>query len=893
MSGAEGAVKLSIAMLDSLFDFADTGRLAADVDCVSGMIANTLTDNDGGGTITAGDEVQMDFANCNLEVLGLPISGRVVLGISSLTINLDLSVSGQVTIRFPQPLEFREINGVRRSVSGALTVSFTASADIEDMVIETLPVGGFELRLAAGSATNVERYTDFRITRSIDTGDAYVIDFDSSIDSDLNGGNYRCSTPASLEAALGSFPIAGLVECSGGSNTMLRLELATIDSLETLVDPIGGGTLVDAFLPPGSSGTWNDYIEGDLIATKISRPEVDRREITPTVASTSFDIAINDAVYSSVTGILYVSNDGGVIEFDPDNLRTGRSVQLAGRPGPVAISDDGTALWVGLQDRSEIVQIDTGTMSAAAVLPLGASLATSGERIALDIEVAPGTTESVVVTMLNLSEVVAYRDGAALNNIILGNGLIEEIEFLDSTSIVGVGNDANLVELDANGLTLKKSLRNVGRSGLTLGNQNAFVSTGHVFNVNDEQVVGRIRFRGFGSDRDGQYIDRSAGIAYFYNRIRSVLDFYDESRLVPLGSYRMLWNGSLLRILETADSRLMFVFTTGVRLVDKSLLLPTLLGDPCRTEDLSGQFELDFLIQTSCRFNDAIYDRARDLIYATMPSFNGPHGNSVALIDPRTGTLQSTIFVGSEPTSLAMSASGDILYVALSEATSVATVNLQTQALSSLIRTRPNPPVGEPSFPVKVAASPSVETQLLVAHERTVDIYSDGIPSLSGPFGAWDVEALFYRSDGQTAWGVKSGSDFWEWAIDPGGLRQLREVWDVLAPSSLKLKDDMFYDAFGSIIDPVTLSAVATCPLPTVGVVEPDRNGSYVYYWLPGIESKLVACDLTDFSLGQELVVPDFRGTFGDVDALVWAGPDRLVLVGLDRMMFLNPQELH
>src|SRR5579884_505110 len=77
--------------------------------------------------------------------------------------------------------------------------------------------------------------------------------------------------------------------------------------------------------------------------------------------------------------------------------------------------------------------------------------------------------------------------------------------------------------------------------------------------------------------------------------------------------------------------------------------------------------------------NDIVYNAKDGLIYASIPGYAGENlGNSIAAIDPTTGILQKTIFVGSEPNRLALSDDGTQLFVGLDGAGAVRQVNLTT-----------------------------------------------------------------------------------------------------------------------------------------------------------------------------------------------------------------------
>jgi len=63
--------------------------------------------------------------------------------------------------------------------------------------------------------------------------------------------------------------------------------------------------------------------------------------------------------------------------------------------------------------------------------------------------------------------------------------------------------------------------------------------------------------------------------------------------------------------------------------------------------------------------NDIATDPVRPLIYLSLPSSVGANGNSVIAVDPTTGIQSGSAFAGSEPSTLAVSDDGQLLYVEL------------------------------------------------------------------------------------------------------------------------------------------------------------------------------------------------------------------------------------
>ena len=70
----------------------------------------------------------------------------------------------------------------------------------------------------------------------------------------------------------------------------------------------------------------------------------------------------------------------------------------------------------------------------------------------------------------------------------------------------------------------------------------------------------------------------------------------------------------------------------------------------------------DFIRRVPLMTNDLVYSSTTGKIYASLPGSVGSSGNSIAAIDPMTGSVTSTTFIGSEPTKLALSDDGHSLY---------------------------------------------------------------------------------------------------------------------------------------------------------------------------------------------------------------------------------------
>lgn len=77
--------------------------------------------------------------------------------------------------------------------------------------------------------------------------------------------------------------------------------------------------------------------------------------------------------------------------------------------------------------------------------------------------------------------------------------------------------------------------------------------------------------------------------------------------------------------------------------------------------------------------NDLVYDSVTNKIYVSIPSDNGSNGNSIGVINPNTYSLENTIFIGSEPTILAISDNGQYIYSGFSGSSTVRRFDVASQ----------------------------------------------------------------------------------------------------------------------------------------------------------------------------------------------------------------------
>lgn len=77
--------------------------------------------------------------------------------------------------------------------------------------------------------------------------------------------------------------------------------------------------------------------------------------------------------------------------------------------------------------------------------------------------------------------------------------------------------------------------------------------------------------------------------------------------------------------------------------------------------------------------NDIVYDKNTNKLYTSLSSANGSNGNSIGIINLETYKLEKTVFIGSEPTVLAISDNGQYMYTGFDGASIVRRFDVATQ----------------------------------------------------------------------------------------------------------------------------------------------------------------------------------------------------------------------
>lgn len=109
------------------------------------------------------------------------------------------------------------------------------------------------------------------------------------------------------------------------------------------------------------------------------------------------------------------------------------------------------------------------------------------------------------------------------------------------------------------------------------------------------------------------------------------------------------WGTDGILVNQENSHALYFLHTAGLTAMTPASI-------PTATQDASGVLHLPLPA------NGLVFDPVRNLLWASVPGNAAAAGNAVVSIDPSTGNVIDTIYAGSEPGALALSADGSHLF---------------------------------------------------------------------------------------------------------------------------------------------------------------------------------------------------------------------------------------
>lgn len=239
--------------------------------------------------------------------------------------------------------------------------------------------------------------------------------------------------------------------------------------------------------------------------------------------------------------------------------------------------------------------------------------------------------------------------------------------------------------------------------------------------------------------------------------------------------------------------------------------------------------------QVTLTTRDLAYDPVRKVIYASVPSTAGSIGNTVTVIDPVTATIGQSVFVGSEPTRLAVSDNSQALYVSLDGAAAVRRLDLATLTPGMQFG------LGSDSSGPYIVSDMFVmggTTDSLVVLRRTIGggsskgvaVYDNGVPRPTTTVALTDF--IEPSTNPAALYGFICCNDIQKMTVSALGVTITQTLNDLFSNSSdFRSENNLLYQQSGRKVDPEAGVIAGTYSVGSFSnAVLPEARANRVYF---------------------------------------------------------------
>jgi uncharacterized repeat protein (TIGR01451 family) len=221
--------------------------------------------------------------------------------------------------------------------------------------------------------------------------------------------------------------------------------------------------------------------------------------------------------------------------------------------------------------------------------------------------------------------------------------------------------------------------------------------------------------------------------------------------------------------------------------------------------------------------NDLVYDTQRGKLYASVPS--GANSNSIAVIDPVGGTIESFVPVGAAPARLALSDDHGFLYVGLNGTGGVARVNLATLTVDLEFSLGISQQFNDRLLVDDMVVMPGNANAVAIARMESINIstpsydvaiFDNGIMRSNTVSGLPPARIQFSKSAARL-YGTSPYFEpgyFYRMNVDASGVVLADETVNLISSPScyrdirFNRDDGLVYTAAGEVVDPEALTLV-------------------------------------------------------------------------------------
>ena len=479
-------------------------------------------------------------------------------------------------------------------------------------------------------------------------------------------------------------------------------------------------------------------------------------------------------------------------------------------------------------------RFDLQSQSASLQFPLGFT-SSSGPLYVKDIEVQPGNPSVVAIALKNkgflpdFEGVAVFDNGVKRTNMTQSHTGSNGIEFSASPSLLYgcCGRGIERLNVDGAGVSVLSQNRNVffDATDVEFDNGLLYGNNGQVADPETSKLLGWFPMGG------PIATDAAAGRVYFIDwspLAPTVTIFsFDTSTFLPVG-FLIINNvtgrpGSFIRwgtdglAFRTTANEVYFLRTSALQ--PFPTVTPTLTTKP------------DGIREFSLPANDIVYNPADGLIYASVPSFAGSIGNSIAAINPATGLVGQPVFIGSHPYKLALSDTGNLLYTSLLGAPRIRKFDVPTKTPGAEFHILGNELIHGPFYAENLAVKPgnpnvvAVETYVLGIIGGTELVLTDNgvvLPNKAGgnSFG-FSGSHLYSYSNTSTEFGLR------KLATTSTGFSEVGMVRNIVTGfgQRIAVADGKIFGGDGAVVETESLNLVGKFVRDDPGIWVAARSG--------------------------------------------------------------------
>ena len=347
-----------------------------------------------------------------------------------------------------------------------------------------------------------------------------------------------------------------------------------------------------------------------------------------------------------------------------------------------------------------------------------------------------------------------------------------------------------------------------------------------------------------------------------------------------------------------------------------NVTLPSITSTPLklRASDANGttgeSAPFDILRMLNIVVNNIIWDAARSTFYASVPSTSSTYANNVIAINPATLSVTASAATNNEPNALALTSSGEYLYVALDGNGTVAKIDPGTMTVISSFSVGIDPFYGKlyAEEIVPVAGQPNT---VIVSQYRTntiprhngVAVYDNGVIRPNKTRDSSGNNRIEPSADPTVYFGFENESSelgFHQLQLSATGMAETQAKVGLFAKYSHDFHADgnKAYSDIGEEVDGALMKRLGVFTLPNgSGASRPDLAANRVYfiegtngsYSFPSTFDKIGAYDPTTFALIRRLRLPTVYDT---VSNFIRWGTNGLAFKASAGVVIINSSQL-